>query len=99
MHLVLRFHADTFTDRQILKNIFRRCKPAREERIVGFVKGIKVKGRERGLVVERGSCRRRGHKQSMDEKRARFTTKKGQEYGSTTESIHMCILCKFKFQH
>lgn len=35
----------------------------------------------------------------MDEKRARFTTEKSQEYGSTAENTHMSTLCKFKFQH
>jgi len=44
-----------FTHRQILRNEFRRCKPARKERIVGLIKGIKVKERERGLMAKRGS--------------------------------------------
>lgn len=83
-----------FTHRQILKNEFRRCKPAWQEGIVRLIKGIKVKKREGPC----GKDRPRGCKKSTDEKRARFRTKKGQEYGSTTKNIHMCILCKFNIK-
>lgn len=63
--------------------MFRWCKPTLTGKNFSAYKRDKSKEREVSQQ-KRASCRTRGHKQSMDEKRARFSTKKGQEYSVTT---------------
>lgn len=89
--LVLWFQAYTFDTQQILNTRFRRCKPAWEKRIVGLIKRIKVNETERGLVVKTVSCRRRGRKQSMDEKRARFTQVKRARNMAAQQKTLTCV--------